>query len=100
MKFNLGLPPGKWPHMRTNLINQKRLLLYILEITFSINFAFGCVALALLYAPRGFTAPLLNIEIFMNGVFGIRQTDFITGYWEVLIPLVVFAGLLWLVLLI
>jgi hypothetical protein len=73
-------------------------LQYAHEAAFSLNVAFGCVALALLNGPRPLTNLLTEMEMSINRFFGIRQTDFITGYWEVLIPVAVLGALIWLLL--
>ncbi len=65
------------------------------EAAFSLNFAFGCVALVLLNGPRPLTTLLIQMEKSLDSFLGIKDSDFITGYWEVLIPVGALGVLLW-----
>jgi hypothetical protein len=59
---------------------------YIHEVAFAVNLAFVSIGLFFLYAPDSLKYCVGWLEPTVNGLLGIRQTDFVTGYWEFFIP--------------
>jgi hypothetical protein len=72
-------------------------LRFALEILFSINIAFAGITLLFGSNP---TISLLfaHLEVYINHLLGIRQTDFIRGYFECWIPSLLLALGIWIVL--
>lgn len=72
-------------------------LRYLHEVLFSLNVAFASMTLAFAISPQG-TRIFSGMESSINRLLGIRQTDYIRGYFATVIPSVVLAFALWAVL--
>jgi hypothetical protein len=66
----------------------------LLETTFSINTGFALISLVLCTIPST-AIPFAHLEVRLNRLLGIRQTDFIRGYFEVWIPSLALALRAW-----
>ena len=60
------------------------------EALFSFNTAFAGVSL-IFSASLSFSLPFIHLEVYLNHLLGIRQTDYIRGYFTVWIPSLVLA---------
>lgn len=72
-------------------------LRYLHEALFSLNVAFASMTLALATSPHE-TRLFNGMESSINRLLRIRQTDYIRGYFAVLIPSVILALVIWAVL--
>ena len=64
----------------------KRLRIRVLaEALFSLNTAFAAMSLTLCVS-RSASLPFIHLEVYLNHLLGIRQTDYIRGYFTVWIP--------------
>lgn len=70
------------------------ILRYLHEALLSLNVASILVFASFLFAPA-VLVPLAHMEVIINSLLHIRQTDFIRGYFELFIPAVVLAALIW-----
>ncbi len=69
----------------------------LLEVLFSFNTAFAGMSL-LFCASSSASLPFIRLEVYLNHLLGIRQTDYIRGYFTAWIPSLILAiGLLILV---
>jgi hypothetical protein len=80
--------------LQTKVTPSERLLL---EILFSINMAFAVMTLVFCTSPSA-SVPFAHLEVYVNHLLGIRQTDFIRGYFEIWIPSGLLALGIWSVL--
>lgn len=71
---------------------------WVHEAFFSMNLAFVLMALVFDYAPESFISHLNRLEFAVNRLLRIRQTDFITGYWEFFLPGIALALCIWVLL--
>lgn len=62
------------------------------------NLSFVVMALVFDDAPESFISHLNRLEFAVNRLLGIRQTDFITGYWEFFLPGIALALCIWVLL--
>jgi hypothetical protein len=85
-------------HMiRTRRVPEGSVLRYFHEALFSFNVAFVTMTIVLehsTYLAAGFS----QMESSLNGLLGIRQTDYIRGYFAILIPSMLLGSVLWAVL--
>jgi len=65
------------------------------EAAFSLNVALVLMAFVLQYAPSSLISNLNRLEISVNRMMHIRQTDFITGYWSFFLPGIALALCIW-----
>jgi hypothetical protein len=64
------------------------------EILFSINTAFAAMWI-LFSASLSASLPFIHLEVHLNHLLGIRQTDFIRGYFTIWIPSLILAACVW-----
>ena len=64
------------------------------EILFSINTGFAATSV-LFCASLSACLPFLHLEVYLNHLLGIRQTDFIRGYFTIWIPSLILGACLW-----
>jgi hypothetical protein len=64
------------------------------EILFSINTGFAAMSI-LFCASFPTSLPFIHLEVYLNHLLGIRQTDFIRGYFTIWIPSVILAASIW-----
>jgi hypothetical protein len=74
----------------TRQLRQTNIGRYLHEVLFSLYTAFLAVSLIFLFAPR-LSVPFVGLEISLNRLLQIRQTDFIRGYFEYAISSIVLA---------
>jgi hypothetical protein len=75
--------------------HRKRPLVAILvEILFSVNTGFAGMSI-LFSTSLSASLPFVHLEVYLNRLLGIRQTDFIRGYFTIWIPSVVVAVCVW-----
>ena len=86
--------PPKSMALQTKVTRSAR---FLLEILFSINIAFAGMTLVFCAIPSA-SVPFAHLEVNINHVLGIRQTDFIRGYFEIWIPSLLLALGIWSVL--
>jgi len=67
---------------------------YIHEILLSANLALLGITVIFAFAPN-VMAPFLRIDASINRSFGIRQTDFVRGYFAIIISTALLALLIW-----
>jgi len=60
------------------------------EVLFSLNTAFAGISL-IFSASLSASLPFIHLEVYLNHLLGIRQTDYIRGYFTVWIPSLVLA---------
>jgi len=72
-------------------------LRHLHEVLFAMTIAFGAVSVLFLTFP-GLSGPFVHLEVSINRVLHLRQTDLIRGYFEFLIPSCAVAFCLWLLL--
>lgn len=71
----------------SNVDSRRRLLSYLYLALFSLSVAFFSVSLMFLFAPfRGLRTSFIHLEVRLNLLLGIRQTDLIRGYFEYAVP--------------
>jgi len=64
------------------------------EILFSINTGFAAISI-LFSVSLSASLPFIHLEVFLNHLLGIRQTDFIRGYFTIWIPSLILAACIW-----
>lgn len=67
---------------------------HVWETLFSLHLAFALISMAFLTSDV-FAGPCLRMEIRLNHLLGIRQTDFVRGYFALWIPSILLAILIW-----
>lgn len=66
---------------------------FVHEALFSLNVTLVVMALVFQHSPHSLSSVLNELEFAINRYLHIRQTDFITGYWQFFIPGVALAVL-------
>jgi hypothetical protein len=64
------------------------------QVLFSINTGFAAVS-TLFSSNLTASLPFIHLEVYLNHLLGIRQTDFIRGYFTIWIPGLIFAMCIW-----
>jgi hypothetical protein len=64
------------------------------EVLFSINTGFALMSM-LFCASSSAPLPFIHLEVYLNHLLGIRQTDYIRGYFTIWIPSLVLAACIW-----
>ncbi len=64
------------------------------EVLFSINTGFASMSI-LFCASSSASLPFIHLEVYLNHLLGIRQTDYIRGYFTIWIPSLVLAACIW-----
>jgi hypothetical protein len=71
---------------------------YIHEIMFSLNLASAVIAGLFLYGPASIVSELFRMEISIQTLLHVHQTDLHLGYWAFLLPATVLALCIWILL--
>jgi hypothetical protein len=69
----------------------------LLQVLLSVDIGFAGMS-AILGASQAISLPFAHLEVLVNELLRIRQTDFIRGYFQVWIPSAVLALLIWILL--
>lgn len=62
----------------------------LVEALFSVNTAFAAVGIVF-SASLSASLPFIHLEVYLNRLLGIRQTDYIRGYFTIWIPSIIVA---------
>jgi hypothetical protein len=73
---------------------ERRIVRVLAEIVFSINTGFAATSI-LFCASLSASLPFLHLEVSLNHLLGIRQTDFIRGCFTIWIPSLILAACIW-----
>jgi len=66
----------------------------LVEVLFSINAGFAAMSV-LFSASLSAALPFIHLEVYLNHLLGIRQTDYIRGYFTIWIPSLILAACIW-----
>ena len=64
------------------------------EILFCVNAGFAATSVMFCLSLSA-CLPFLHLEVYLNHLLGIRQTDFIRGYFAIWIPSLIVAACIW-----
>jgi hypothetical protein len=73
---------------------EKSMLRRLAEILFSINTGFAATSV-LFCVSFSACVPFIHLEVYLNHLLGIRQTDFIRGHFTIWIPALILATCIW-----
>lgn len=71
---------------------------YAHELFFSLNLAFGFMAIFIYDMPAGFERRAMNLDLFLNRLLHIRETDLLTFGWSFSLSGIVIALIVWVLL--
>ncbi len=66
----------------------------LVEVLFSVNTGFAAMSI-LFCASSSASLPFVHLEVYLNHLLGIRQTDYIRGYFTIWVPSLVLAVCIW-----
>lgn len=67
---------------------------FLLEVFFSIHIGYAGVSMVFCAIPSA-SIPFAHLEVYLNHLLHIRQTDYIRGYFEFWIPSLISALCIW-----